>query len=266
MFRRYPRASRALALSLSFAALGSGLVLNTASAQGTGSTTVQIMEHPALGPILTNRDGQALYTWIVDAPGVSNCFDECVTDWPLFEADGDPTGPAELAGRLGAIDRPDGIRQVTFDDMPLYTYSRDREFARGDGSIGSGGLWPVAATGAVRPTVQITRSPALGYILTDANEMTLYTWDADQPGTSTCSGSCASTWIPVVPDGQFIVGPGLLRVLGSITRDDGSTQATYNGMPLYRFRADLQPGEARGEGSSGFGAAWNVAKMVVFQN
>jgi predicted lipoprotein with Yx(FWY)xxD motif len=266
MFRHFSRAIPALGLSLGLAALASGFV-NVATAEETSWTTVQILEHPALGPMLANQDGAALYTFIIDAPGISNCFDQCLVQWPPFEAEGDPIGPPEIAGRLGAIERPDGIRQVTLDDMPLYTYLFDagREFGRGDGSYSSGALWPAAVTGAVTPTVSMTRNPTLGYILTDANEMTLYTWDADQPGTSTCSGSCASTWVPTVPDGQLIVGPGLLRVLGSITRDDGSTQATYNGMPLYRYRAD-QPGEARGDGANGFGAQWHMAKMEILRN
>jgi hypothetical protein len=40
---------------------------------------------------------------------------------------------------------------------------------------------------------------------------------------------------------------GLTGVLGTIHRhDDGRTQLTYNGRPLYTFKLDQSPGQARG--------------------
>lgn len=47
------------------------------------------------------------------------------------------------------------------------------------------------------------------------------------------------------------------RELGTIQRDDGSTQVTLNGWPLYYFAADAAPGDANGEGVAG---AWFVAR------
>jgi predicted lipoprotein with Yx(FWY)xxD motif len=266
MFLPIPRVTRAIAISLACATLAHGSAISVVGAQGPAPTTVRIVEHPAFGPILTNEEGAALYTWIVDAPGVSTCYEACLIDWPVLEARGGLTAPLELDGRLDTIDRPDGIRQVTYDRMPLYTYARDTELGRGDGSINAGALWPVAALGTVRPTVQITRDSDLGYILTDGDGMTLYTWGADEPEASKCTASCASIWTPVMPADRLIVGAGLLRVLGTITRDDGSLQATYNRLPLYRYQADLQPGDARGDGINAFGGTWQLATMVVFRN
>jgi predicted lipoprotein with Yx(FWY)xxD motif len=47
-----------------------------------------------------------------------------------------------VAGKLGAIQRPDGGRQVTYGGLPLYTYSQDTQpgDAKGDGV---GGSWHV---------------------------------------------------------------------------------------------------------------------------
>jgi predicted lipoprotein with Yx(FWY)xxD motif len=39
--------------------------------------------------------------------------------------------------------------------------------------------------------------------------------------------------------------------LSSITREDGSSQVTYNGWPLYYFVADEKPGDANGQDSGG---------------
>jgi len=35
--------------------------------------------------------------------------------------------------------------------------------------------------------------------------------------------------------------------LGSFTRADGTTQATYNGWPLYYWKNDAKPGDVTGE-------------------
>jgi predicted lipoprotein with Yx(FWY)xxD motif len=45
------------------------------------------------------------------------------------------------------------------------------------------------------------------------------------------------------------VEDGLDEVLvGSITRDDGTTQGTYNGWPLYYFSGDSAAGDVNGQG------------------
>jgi len=36
--------------------------------------------------------------------------------------------------------------------------------------------------------------------------------------------------------------------VGTITRPDGSAQATYNGHPLYTYVSDSAPGQAKGNG------------------
>jgi predicted lipoprotein with Yx(FWY)xxD motif len=37
-------------------------------------------------------------------------------------------------------------------------------------------------------------------------------------------------------------------LIGSITRDDGTVQLTYNGWPLYTYTQDVSPGDTNGQG------------------
>ena len=50
---------------------------------------------------------------------------------------------------------------------------------------------------------------------------------------------------------------GVTGKLGTITRSDGSTQATYNGHPLYTFVSDTAPGQAKGNGINESGGVWH---------
>ncbi|MBT8421624.1 MAG: discoidin domain-containing protein, partial [Gammaproteobacteria bacterium] len=87
---------------------------------------------------------------------------------------------------------------------------------------------------------------------------TLYVFDNDlaAPGTSTCNGGCASTWPPLlVADG---VASGATN-LGTITRNDAATQATYNGRPLYFYAGDTAVGDTLGDGS---GNVWHTVSYV----
>lgn len=93
---------------------------------------------------------------------------------------------------------------------------------------------------------------SLGSILTGADGKTLYLFDKDSDGKSACSGNCAGNWPPfTVPAGQTATaGDGVTGELGTITRDDGSTQVTIAGHPLYYFAADKAPGDTKGQGVS----------------
>ncbi len=91
--------------------------------------------------------------------------------------------------------------------------------------------------------------------LTGPNQMTLYTFDKDAPGTgkSACNGPCAENWPPfaapggAAPSGDFSV----------VARDDGTRQWAYKGMPLYFWTKDKAPGDKTGEGVKG---VWHVAQ------
>jgi predicted lipoprotein with Yx(FWY)xxD motif len=118
-------------------------------------------------------------------------------------------------------------------------------------SSASGGA---AAAGG---TVIDTHSGPDGTYLTDSAGRTLYLWLADTGSTSTCSGTCASAWPPVISNGTPSAGGGVTASqLGLTKRSDGSEQVTYDNHPLYYYAPDTALGQITGQGSTAFGAAW----------
>jgi predicted lipoprotein with Yx(FWY)xxD motif len=91
-------------------------------------------------------------------------------------------------------------------------------------------------------------------LLTNAQGLTLYTFAPDSPGKSVCYGACASYWPPVA--GHEAAGPGVAGKIGTIKRTDGTTQATYDGRPLYTYVGDKSPGQDGGNNINLNGGLW----------
>jgi predicted lipoprotein with Yx(FWY)xxD motif len=127
--------------------------------------------------------------------------------------------------------------------------------ACGSSSPGSGGTSGTssspAAAGSALKTTQISGVT----VLTSAKGFTLYWFVPDTSTKSNCNGSCAQIWPPV--KGPATAGSGVTGKLGTITRSDGSTQATYGGHPLYTYTADTAPGQANGNGINVSGGVWH---------
>jgi len=114
-----------------------------------------------------------------------------------------------------------------------------------------------ASAGAGGVTVGTATAPSLGTYLTGADGKTLYTFVGDGPNDSTCTGECATAWPPftVAAGGQPTPGAGVTGKLGTLTRADGTTQVSYDGLPLYYWQGDAKPGDTTGDGVSGFSIA-----------
>ncbi len=109
-------------------------------------------------------------------------------------------------------------------------------------------------------TLGVTNDATLGSYLTGQGGMTLYVFTTDTPDTSSCSGTCATTWPPLAAaDGAMIEGPtGATGTFSTITRSDGIVQVTYNHMPLYYYSGDSAAGDTTGQGKNG---VWFVAPL-----
>jgi predicted lipoprotein with Yx(FWY)xxD motif len=82
----------------------------------------------------------------------------------------------------------------------------------------------------------------------------LYSFAPDTPTTSKCNGTCAQNWPPVTGP---VTASGVTGTFGTITRSDGSTQATFDGRPLYTFVGDTAPGQNKGNGLNAAGGLWH---------
>jgi predicted lipoprotein with Yx(FWY)xxD motif len=92
-------------------------------------------------------------------------------------------------------------------------------------------------------------------VLTNSKGLTLYWFAPDSSSASSCTGSCAAYWPPVF--GKATAGAGVTGTLGTITRPDGTTQATYDGHPLYTYVGDSGPGQASGNNLDLNGGLWH---------
>jgi predicted lipoprotein with Yx(FWY)xxD motif len=113
----------------------------------------------------------------------------------------------------------------------------------------------------VNNAVFTTKSNAsLGQYLVAANGMALYTYGGDTSGVSNVSGSLLSSWPAYQDTGSTT---NLPTGVSTIKRtDNGQTQYTYNGMPLYFFSSD-SAGQVTGDGVSNFSVAKPAATKAT---
>lgn len=117
-----------------------------------------------------------------------------------------------------------------------------------------------SATNSLHPGREAIKSvdvPGVGRALVDDSGKTLYMFLADGRNDSSCYSACASVWPPVLTASRPSAEHGALTgKLSTYRRDDGGTQVTYNGHPLYYYQADTGSGDAYGQGVDQFGAEW----------
>jgi predicted lipoprotein with Yx(FWY)xxD motif len=113
------------------------------------------------------------------------------------------------------------------------------------------------AVGGTQATIFVRESGTLGRYFSTPAGLTLYVSDGDTTANqSTCTGDCAIAWIPFSATEPLSLPPGITGELALFDREDGSTQLSYNGMPLYTYNADSGSGSTLGDG---VGSIWRLA-------
>ena len=124
------------------------------------------------------------------------------------------------------------------------------------------GPQPSSKIGASLPpigtTIMVVQKSDLGFVLAEANHMVVYTYAKDKKGGApTCTGSCASTWLPVTGVPQVSAADTLPDTLSTVTTANGGKQITYNGYPLYIYKGS-QPYTTTG---NNVGGVWHVVML-----
>lgn len=118
------------------------------------------------------------------------------------------------------------------------------------------------AGGTASSTVSL-RSTKLGSILVNSKGHTLYLFAKDRAGKSSCTGTCARYWPPLVSRVRPTAGQGVRKsLLGTTRRANGTLQVTYNRHPLYTYDDDERAGQTRGQRELAFGARWYVVSAA----
>ena len=144
---------------------------SSASAGGSSASAVAVAISTTKGPdgtYLTAGSGRAVYMWVGDSNGKSNCSGDCAIAWPPLITKGTPIPSGGVtAADLGTITRSDGSRQVTYAGHPLYYFESDSGSGttKGQGSDSFGAKWwLVASSGAaITANGSSSVSPAGGY-------------------------------------------------------------------------------------------------------
>ena len=107
-------------------------------------------------------------------------------------------------------------------------------------------------------TIMVVQKSDLGFVLAEANHMVVYTYAKDKKGGApTCTGSCASTWLPVTGVPQVSAADTLPGTLGTVTMANGGKQITYNGYPLYTYKNS----QAYTTTGNNVGGVWHVVML-----
>lgn len=90
-------------------------------------------------------------------------------------------------------------------------------------------------------------------ILASNKGLTLYTFDNDQAGPSTCFGSCLRAWPALITVNDLQILPFSVSL-----RPDGSKQIALENEPLYFYISDKKPGDIKGDG---LGGVWHIIEI-----
>lgn len=206
----------------------------------------------------TARHEFSLYTFDNDTAGTSNCSATCLNNWPaLMAGEGAVAVPP-----YSLVVRSSGKSQWALNGMPLYFFAADTKAGDTNGE-GVGGVWHLARVAPVAVMQHSTKGKlfiAAGNLINQSGGsdaahqgFTLYTFDEDPLGSTTCFNGCLTVW-PALYAAADAKAAGDFTI---VVRDQntGVKQWAYKGKPLYFYVGDSAAGDVNGEYTG-----WTIAR------
>ena len=205
---------------------GASVVVDSVALPTDGFVVIHADADGGPGPILGWSDllpaGESTDVTVV----LNTPIAETATVHPMAHVDANSNGEYEFMPPDVTIDVPATTADGAVAMLPI-TYT-----------VGTGDAGQDASAG-----LQLVATE-FGDVIADADGWILYLFVPDAQGESTCYDECEATW-PVVPEVDS-VGEGVdPALLGTTTRTDGTTQATYNGCALLLRRRRRAGGDER---------------------
>jgi predicted lipoprotein with Yx(FWY)xxD motif len=196
-------------------------------------------------------------------PGTSNMI-TCYGNTPCPTGYLDPVGPAERNLRQNPAD-PNETPWLCIQNPPPQAGDSSGDQSAAGAVSAPAPPAPAISIPVITTTLGLFNTSPLGPFLTNNQGLTLYIRTSDSSGVSTCNDACAIIWPPLAPPtGDLTLPDSAGGTLATLTRTDGTQQLSYNGMPLYTYTGDFQPGDTNGQGldattAQGVSGAWKVA-------
>ncbi len=140
---------------------------NPGDIKGEGVNKVWFIARPDYTIFIADKDtmkfivdanGNTLYNFTNDMPGVSNCKGNCLKTWPVFYSENIVSPSLINTSVFGVITNSEGAKQTTYKQMPLYYYINDTK--RGDtNGQNVNKAWFVVGTESSPPLKIITPTP-----------------------------------------------------------------------------------------------------------
>jgi len=111
-------------------------------------------------------------------------------------------------------------------------------------ACGGGGGSSEEAAGTTAGAVSVREVDGVGQTLVDSAGKTLYFADQEADGTIKCTESCLAFWFPV--EGSESTASSMDGLAVVKRSDNGISQLTFEGKPLYTFKLDTAPGQSKG--------------------
>jgi len=109
----------------------------------------------------------------------------------------------------------------------------------------------IRSAGVIAAALLLAAAAQAAELLTAKDGMTLYVFDKDKGGVSSCYDACAAKWPPYLGK----EGDKMMKDWTLVKRTDGNLQWAYDGKPLYFYKADKKKGDKTGDG---IGGIWHV--------